>query len=288
MEMKIAKLMFHKWEEEPISGIARGHNGTFAIFFYGCNMRCVYCQNSKISRTIVGKNIKIVGENNSIAGVNTTNVGAAPCESEKIVYHPDELSDLMIKAEKENAASVSFITGVLYVDKIVETIKLAKEKGLKIPIVYNSSGYETVAQIKKLDGLVDIYLPDFKYFDNELGKKFSNVPNYVDVAKKCIDEMYHQNKQLIVRHLVLPGHTENSKQVIKYLYETYGDDICLSIMSQYTPMLKNEEIKHFPELIRKLTKREYEKVVNYALELGVKNALIQEGDVAKDSFIPDF
>lgn len=267
MEMKIAKLMFHKWEEEPISGIARGYDGTFAIFFYGCNMRCVYCQNSKISRTIVG---------------------ATHREPERIVYYPDELSDLMINAEKENAASVSFITGVLYVDKIVETIKLAKEKGLKIPIVYNSSGYETVAQIKKLDGLVDIYLPDFKYFDNELGKRFSNVPNYVDVAKKCIDEMYHQNKTLIVRHLVLPGHTENSKKVIKYLYDTYGDDICISIMSQYTPMLKNEEIKNFPELTRKLTKREYEKVVNYALEIGVKNALIQEGDVAKESFIPDF
>lgn len=269
-EMQIAKLMKHRWEEEPISGIGKGFDGTFAIFFYGCNMRCVYCQNSKISR---GK-------------------------LEKINYTPEELSDEIIKAQSENVASVSFITGVLYVDEIAATIKLAKEKGSKLPMVYNSSGYETASQIKKLDGLIDIYLPDFKYFDNELGKKYSGVPNYADVAKACIAEMYRQiascrmgelcEPALIIRHLVLPANTENSKSVIKYLYYTYGDDIYLSIMSQYTPMLKNEGISAFPELMRKLTKREYEKVVDFALSLGVKNAFIQEGDVAKESFIPDF
>ena len=293
--MYVAKIMKHRWEEEPISGIGKGFDGTFAIFFYGCNMRCVYCQNSKISRWHVG----------SPAKMNLT---------------PEELSDKIIKAEAENVASVSFITGVLYIDEIVETIKLAKSKGSKLPMVYNSSGYETVTQIKKLDGLIDIYLPDFKYFDNELGKKYSGVPNYTDVAKECVAEMYRQitmlhsgkhysrshssrlqdddcstdcmgelcEPSLIVRQLVLPGHTENSKQIIKYLYETYGNDICLSIMSQYTPMPKNEGIETFPELMRKLTKREYDKVVDYALDLGVKNAYIQEGDVAKESFIPNF
>jgi putative pyruvate formate lyase activating enzyme len=225
-------------------------------------------------------------------------------EPEKINYTSEELSEEIIKVQSENVASISFITGVLYIDDIVRTIKLAKERGLRLPIVYNSSGYETVSQIKKLDGLVDIYLPDFKYFDNELGKKLSGVPNYVDVAKKCIEEMHRQvcsgekcqlsykaqpsEPALIVRQLVLPGHTENSKQVIKYLYETYGDDICISIMSQYTPMLQNEGIEAFPELTRKLTEREYEKVVDFALKIGVKNAFIQEGDVAKESFIPDF
>lgn len=318
--MHIAKLMYHKWEEEPISGIASGYAGTFAIFFYGCNMRCVYCQNSKISHKIVGASLRARRKGELCEPV----VGAKHCEPGKIIYTPDELSDLMLKAEKDNCASVSFITGVLYVDKIVETIKLAKMKGLKLPIVYNSSGYEIVSQIKKLDGLVDIYLPDFKYYDNELGKKFSKVNNYPDVAKKCIAEMYrqvvgekhselkdeelkdgadggvahivrddkvgakHREPVLIVRHLVLPGHTENSKQVIKYLYDTYGDDICLSIMSQYTPMLDNVGLNVFPELTRKLTKREYEKVVNYAISLGIKNALIQEGDVAMESFIPKF
>lgn len=298
-DMQIAKLMKHRWEEEPISGIGRGYDGTFAIFFYGCTMRCVYCQNSKISHR---------------RGVL--------CEPEKVNYTPEELSDVIIKALPDNVASISFITGALYVDQIVETIKLAKKKGLKLPVVYNSSGYETAAQIKKLDGLVDIYLPDFKYFDNELGKKYSSVPNYVDVTKECIAEMHRQVTKLnlgdesnevgaegkkvdagikkevvgakacralcIVRHLVLPGNTENSKQVIKYLYDTYGDDIYLSIMSQYTPMPQNENIDKFPELLRKVTKREYEKVVDYAISLGVKNAFIQEGDVANESFIPEF
>lgn len=312
MEMHIAKLMYHRWEEEPISGVERGYNGTFAIFFYGCNMRCVYCQNSKISHVSVGAKLC----EHATIGANFRR----PISSDyKYFYTKEELSDLMLKAEKDNCATISFITGVLYVDKIKETIKLAKQKGLKIPIVYNSSGYETVSQIRKLDGLIDIYLPDFKYYDNELGNKLSIVNNYPNVAKKCIAEMYRQisatnkfessdkwtnvcnyivgantihpinnNKMLIVRHLVLPGHTENSKQVIKYLYDTYGDNIYISIMSQYTPMIKNERLKEFPELTRKLTKREYEKVVNYAIDLGVKNAFIQEGDVAKESFIPNF
>ena len=302
--MHIAKLMKHRWEEEPISGIAKGKDGTFAIFFYGCTMRCVYCQNSQISRVSVSKLVEL-DKNHS---------------HKKIIYTPEELSDEIMKAANENVASISFITGALYVDEIVETIKLAKAKGLKLPIVYNSSGYETVSQIKKLDGLVDIYLPDFKYFDDELAKKYSSVPNYVEVAKKCIAEMYSQVKKLkkkyfdknnfiedtvskndkeekldsdlgpslIVRHLVLPANTENAKSVIKYLYETYGDDIYISIMSQYTPMMENDGIKNFDELQRKLTKREYEKVINFALNLGVKNAFIQEGDVAKESFIPDF
>ena len=284
--MQIAKLMKHRWEEEPISGIGRGYDGTFAIFFYGCTMRCVYCQNSKISRGIVG------------ADIIRPSCRGEHCEPDKINYTPEELSDEIIKAQSENVVSISFITAALYVDQVVETIKLAKKKGLTLPIVYNSSGYETVSQIKKLDGLIDIYLPDFKYFDNELGKKYSGIPNYADVAKLCIAEMHRQiillhrgelcEPALIIRHLVLPANTENSKQVIKYLYDTYGDDIYLSIMSQYTPMPQNEGINAFPELLRKVTKREYEKVVDFALNLGVKNAYIQEGDVAEESFIPDF
>ena len=273
--MYIAKLMYHMWEEEPISGIAKGKNGTFAIFFYGCNMKCVYCQNSKISHVKIDE-IK-------------TKVIDKQYESKKILWSEEELSDEIIKAESLNAATISFITGVLYVDEIVSTIKLAKEKGLKIPIVYNSSAYEPVSQIKKLEGLIDIYLPDFKYFENELGNKYSKVNNYPEVAKKCIDEMYRQVKQnLIVRHLVLPGNTENSKKIIKYLYDTYGDNIYISIMSQYTPMIKNDEISCYKELNRKVTKREYEKVINFAMSLGIKNAYIQEGDVALESFIPEF
>ena len=299
--MQIAKLMKHRWEEEPISGIGRGYDGTFAIFFYGCTMRCVYCQNSKISRWHAESDNCCNGQHSIV------HRRGEHCEPEKVFYTPEELSDEIIKAQSKNVASISFITAALYVDQVVETIKLAKKKGLTLPIVYNSSGYETVSQIKKLDGLIDIYLPDFKYFDNELGKKYSGVPNYADVAKACIAEMHRQiislssgrhsvvqcmgelcEPSLIIRHLVLPANTENSKRVIKYLYETYGDDIYLSIMSQYTPMPQNEGIDAFPELLRKVTKREYEKVVDFALEIGVKNAYIQEGEVAKESFIPDF
>ena len=329
-EMQIAKMMIHKWEEEPISGIGRGYDGTFAIFFYGCTMRCVYCQNSKIShRRDELNNCRggyhppaCRGElNNCRGGYHPPACWGEHCEPVKINYTSEELSDEIIKHQYENIASISFITGALYVDQIAEAIRLAKQKGLKLPVVYNSSGYETVAQIKKLEGLIDIYLPDFKYYDNELGKKYSGVPNYVDVAKSCIGEMHRQIAEaknfcrgghaperdtferqrrkcdkvplgdepaLIVRHLVLPANTENSKAVIKYLYDTYGDDICLSIMSQYTPMPNNESIEKFPELLRKVTKREYEKVVNFAIELGVKNAFIQEGDVADESFIPEF
>lgn len=342
--MYVAKIMKHKWEEEPISGIGRGYDGTFAIFFYGCTMRCVYCQNSKISRGVVRAkfgepdlrscNSRIQKRRGELAPERATfermrrKCDKVPLgdEPEKVFYTPEELSDEIIKAQSENVASISFITAALYVDQVAETIKLAKKKGLTLPVVYNSSGYETVAQIKKLDGLIDIYLPDFKYFDNELGKKYSSVPNYADVAKACIAEMHRQIISLrscnsrvqnrmgelcepelrscnsrvqnrmgelcepshIIRHLVLPANTENSKSVIKYLYDTYGDDIYLSIMSQYTPMPQNEGINAFPELLRKVTKREYEKVVDFALEIGVKNAYIQEGDVAEESFIPDF
>ena len=290
MNMYIAKLMYHKWEEEPISMIKSGYAGTFAIFFYCCNMKCIYCQNSKISHIPLSAMTNLVQTIPKHSNeTNKSFISKTPSASHKIIYTPEELSNEMIEAENNNAASISFITGVLYIDQIVETIKLAKEKGLKLPIVYNSSGYETVSQIKKLSGLIDIYLPDFKYFDNELGKIYSKVPNYTDIAKLSIREMYRQvENKLIVRHLVLPGHTENSKKIIKYLYDTYGDNIYLSIMSQYTPMPDNKMLLSFPELQRKVTKREYEKVLNYAINLGVKNAYFQEGDVALDSFIPDF
>lgn len=283
--MNIAKLMFHKWEEEPITGIAKGYKGTFAIFFYGCTMRCVYCQNSKISRAKISE----IDGAREARPYHKRELCERPSIYEASPYGSRELCDEMIKAEINNAASISFITGALYIDEIVETIKLAKKKGLRIPVVYNSSAYETVSQIKKLEGLIDIYLPDLKYYNDELGKKYSGVPNYEKVAKKCIEEMYRQVKnKMIVRHLVLPSNTENSKEVIKYLYETYGDDIWISIMSQYTPMLQNEGMENFPELKRKITKREYEKVVDYAISLGIKNAYIQDLDAADKSYIPDF
>lgn len=267
--MYIAKTLFHRWEEEPISGVNSGYKGTFAIFFYGCNMHCVFCQNYKISREKINKSN----------------------------YNPSDLAKEMIMAEKNGACTISFITSAIQIDEVVETIKIAKDLGLTIPIVYNSNGYETVYQIKKINGLIDIYLPDFKYFNNELGKKYSGVPNYFEIASKCIDEMYNQistynldvdKKGLIIRHLVLPTHTEDSKNVLNYLYSKYKNSVKYSIMAQYTPILHNEEIQSFQELKRKITKREYDKVVDFALSIGITNAYIQELETASESFIPDF
>ena len=272
--MFISKLMLHPFEEEPISGIRSGFKGTFAIFFYGCNMECLFCQNNKISKVKIDMNF---------------------IETHKdFSYVPNVLVEKILEAEMSNAFSISFITGALYVDLICETIKLAKAKNLSIPIVYNTNGYESVANIKKLNGLIDIYLPDFKYFDNTLSYKFSKRNNYFEVAVSSLDEMYSQigktdftkkRSGIIVRHLVLPGHTEDSIKILKFLYDKYGNDICYSIMSQYTPINKNII---YDELNRKLTKREYNKVINYAIDLGIENAFIQEGDVARETFIPEF
>lgn len=272
--MFISKFMLHPFEEEPVSGVKSGFKGTFAMFFYGCNMSCLFCQNNKISKVKIDKNFIETHKNYS--------------------YTPNILAERLLKAESMGAYTISFITGALYVDLICETIKLAKSKNLSLPLVYNTNGYESVDNLKKLNGLVDIYLPDFKYFDDDLSYKFSKRKNYFEVAINALDEMFIQigktnfNKKrsgIIVRHLVLPGHTEDSLKVLKFLYDKYGNDICYSIMSQYTPINKNMP---FDELNRKLTKREYEKVINYAINLGIENAFIQEGDVAKESFIPDF
>ena len=174
---------------------------------------------------------------------------------------------------------------------------MARRKGLDIPVVYNSSGYEKTETLKLLEGYVDIYLPDLKYLDPELAQKFSYAPDYVQAAKAAIGEMVRQTgkcefgedgyirKGTIVRHLILPGHTGNSIKALRYLHETYGEDIYISIMNQYTPM---ESLEGYPELKRRVTDREYNKVIDFALEAGLENGFIQEGDTAKESFIPDF
>lgn len=254
------------WEEPCISG----ENGSGTVFFSGCSMRCVFCQNYNIANGKIGKKISI-----------------------------ERLSDIFIELQQKNAANINLVTPTHYVIHIIEALKLAKVKGLKIPIVYNSSGYESVETLKLLNGIIDIYLPDFKYFSSKLSEKYSNVKDYFDVAKLAIDEMVRQRKKavfidndennlmksgVIVRHLLLPTHLEDSKKVIKYLYEKYGNDIYISIMNQYTPMpnVKYDELNH------KVSNKEYEQLVNYAIELGVENGFIQEGKTAGDSFIPQF
>ena len=209
----------------------------------------------------------------------------------------ERLGEIFLELKEKGAANINLVTGAHYVPQIIEALDMARRKGLDIPVVYNSSGYEKTETLKLLEGYVDIYLPDLKYLDPELAQKFSNAPDYVQAAKAAIGEMVRQTgkcefgedgyirKGTIVRHLILPGHTGNSIKALRYLHETYGEDIYISIMNQYTPVRKFVEFK---ELNRKVTKREYEKVLDAAVDMGIQNGFIQEGETASESFIPDF
>ena len=263
-KMKIARAGLHYWEEPCISG----KNGSGTIFFSYCNLKCIYCQNYEISKNHKGKEITI-----------------------------EELSDICLDLEKKGANNINLVTPTHYVLQIIEGLKLAKEKGLSIPIVYNTGSYETVETIKMLDGIVDIYLPDLKYYDDYYAINYSHVKNYFNVASKVINEMFKQvgnpvfdkngmlKKGLIVRHLCLPELKEDTKKILDYLYKTYKDDIYISIMNQYTPVRK---FNRFTNLNRTITEDEYNEIINYAVDLGITNAFIQEGETQKESFIPNF
>lgn len=262
-DMVIARYSLHMWEEPVISG----ENGSGTIFFSYCNMRCCFCQNYEISELHKGRVVSI-----------------------------DEFSNICLELQDKGAANINLVTPTHYVPYIVEGLRIAKERGLNIPIVYNSSGYENANTIKMLDGLVDIYLPDLKYYDNSYGLKYSKCSDYFKYASQAIDEMFKQvgsvelddngmmKKGVIVRHLMLPGDLEDSKKVIKYLYDKYHDDIIISIMNQYTPVRKLE----YDELNDKVKDNDYDELINYAYDLGIRNAFIQEGDTQGKSFIPDF
>ncbi|MBO4445402.1 MAG: radical SAM protein [Clostridia bacterium] len=251
-EIRVALASLHMWEEPPISG----ETGSGTVFFSGCPLHCVYCQNYSISSGEIGRAV-------------TT----------------DELCSIFLHLQEKGAKNINLVTATQFVPKIRGALIKAKQEGLTVPVVYNTSSYESVNTIKYLNGLVDIYLPDLKYKSSELAKKYSNAPDYFDVATKAIAEMYHQvGPDMIVRHLVLPGCTEDSKDVIRYLWDTYGDNITISIMSQYTPMPSCK----VPELGRKLSKEEYDEVVDFAADLGITKAFVQEGEAAQESFIPDF
>ena len=265
----VARGALHFWEEPCISGT----KGSGAVFFGGYNMGCVFCQNKDIVTGKVGKMLSI-----------------------------GELCKLYLDLQSQGANNINLVTPSHYVPQIIESLDLAKAGGLSIPVVYNTSSYEKVETLKMLEGYVDIFLPDFKYFDSALSSKFSKAPDYPDTAKESIAEMVRQigniefvdfgdntlmRRGVIVRHLVLPGHTKDSKKVIEYLYKTYGDSIYISIMNQYTPILCKPQ-PDYPELTRKVTSYEYNKVIDYALSLGVTNAFIQEGETQSESFIPPF
>lgn len=263
-EIMVARAALHMWEEPCISG----ENGSGTVFFSGCAMGCVYCQNREIAKGVVGKVITI-----------------------------ERLSEIFLELQSKNANNINLVTPSHYVPQIIEAIIVARSKGLHIPIVYNSSGYEKVETLKMLEGYVDIYLPDFKYLSQEIGKKYSNCEDYFEYASEAIKEMVRQvgepefkedgimTKGVIVRHLTLPGYLKDSKNIITYLYETYKDSIFISIMNQYTPL---SHVEKYPEINRKITENEYDELVDYAIEIGVENGFIQEGETASESFIPNF
>ncbi len=263
--VRVARASLHLWEEPCISGI----NGSGTVFFSGCPLRCVYCQNQDIALGNKGKPLTA-----------------------------DALCRTFLLLQEKNAENINLVTPTHFVPQIAAALEHAKKRGLVLPVVYNTASYEHVETIRRLDGLVDIYLPDFKYWSDTVSQRYSNAPDYAAHAQKAIAEMVRQTKSpvfadnmmkrgTIVRHMVLPGHTKESRSILRYLYETYQDDIYISIMNQYTPP-KSIAAAGFPELSRRVTKREYEKVIDYAIRLGVTNAFIQEGETAKESFIPDF
>lgn len=263
-EIKVARAALHYWEEPCISG----KRGSGAVFFSGCSLHCVFCQNREISD---GKEGKVISK--------------------------ERLSDIFMELAGKGANNINLVTPGQYIPDIVWAVNNAKSRGMKLPIIYNTSGYENVTELKLLEGIVDVYLPDFKYMDSTLSAMYSRAKDYPSVAKQALSEMVRQQpdvviddatgliqKGVIVRQLLLPGHVNDAKAVLKYLYDTYHAHVYISMMSQFTPIA----LKDYPEINRTVTRREYERLIDYALEIGITNAFIQEGDVAKDSFIPAF
>ncbi|MCD7806435.1 MAG: radical SAM protein [Lachnospiraceae bacterium] len=266
-EIYVARASLHMWEEPCLSGTA----GSGTVFFMGCNLKCVYCQNHKIALGTVynAKNAKT----------------------------PSGLAQVFLRLQQAGAHNINLVTPSHYVPQIRQALLLAKGNGLTLPIVYNSSGYELPDTLKLLDGLVDIYMPDFKYMSSSLAAKYSHAADYPEVAKAALAEMYRQvgapvfNEALItrgvlVRYLLLPGCLKDGKAVLEYLHTAYGDNIYISMMNQYTP--QPAQLESFPELNRRVTTYEYHSLVDYALHLGIEKAYIQEGKTAEESFIPDF
>lgn len=260
-----ARAALHFWEEPCISG----ERGSGTVFFSGCPLRCVYCQNYQIAGTEVGMEIS-----------------------------EERLKEIFLELQEKGAHNINLVTPTHYTPEIIRAIRKAKERGLRLPIVYNCSGYEKVETLKMLKGIVNVYLTDFKYMEREAAVRYSKAPDYPEIARAALKEMMNQTGEakfdengimqsgVIVRHLLLPGHVRNARAVVKYVYETYGDQLYLSLMNQYTPL--SQVKKEFPELDRRVTEREYQRLISYALEIGVENAFIQDGNTAKESFIPMF
>lgn len=263
-KIKIALASVHNYEEPCISG----KNGSGTVFFSNCNLNCIYCQNYEISQLGKAKEITI-----------------------------EHLAQIFIKQQEKNVNNINLVTPTMYVPQIIEAIKIARKKGLNIPIIYNSNGYENVETIKKLNGYIDIYLPDLKYYSNEIAKKYSKIDNYFETAISAIKEMQKQvgnpifneegiiQKGVIIRHLILPHHLLNTKNILKYVKENFDENTYISIMAQYFPTYKAKEDKL---INRKLTKKEYKEIENYLYLLNLKNGYIQELGEHEEEYVPNF
>ena len=263
-ELFVSRAALHMWEEPCISGT----EGSGTVFFAGCSLGCVFCQNQEISRGRSGKKITI-----------------------------ERLSEIFLELQAQNANNINLVTAGHYVPQVREALILARQKGLQIPIVYNSSGYEKPETIRILEGLVDIYLPDFKYMEEKTAAEYSKADDYPEVVKACIAEMVRQcpdpefdergimRKGVIVRHMLLPGHVKEAKAIVQYLHEAFGEKIYISMMNQYTPV---EAVMNDPLLGRPVTKREYSRLLDFAEEIGVEQGFYQDGGTARESFIPAF
>ena len=260
--VKIALYSIHNYEEPCISG----KNGSGTIFFSNCNLNCVFCQNYEISQLGRGKEIST-----------------------------SELADIFLEQQKRNAENINLVTPTSYVTQIVEAIDIARKRGLNLPIIYNTNGYEDVQTLKELKGYIDIYMPDFKYAENSLAKKLSNVDNYFEIATQAIKEMYKQvgipsinnrgvmTKGILIRHLVLPGYIENSKKVLKWISKELPNDIYISVMAQYFPTYK---AKQYDKINRKLTNDEWQQILDYIEELNIQNGYVQELGEHEEEYVP--
>lgn len=261
---RLALVSKHFWEEPSISGT----KGSGTVFFSGCNMRCVFCQNHDISHT--GYGIEVTDE---------------------------RLAEIFIEQQERGVHNINLVSGGHFAVNIANALITANKNGLKIPVVYNSNGYESVNTLKMLDGLIDIYIPDIKYFDDAYALKYSSAPNYFKVALEAVKEMYRQTgknvfdndgimqKGVIIRHLVLPGLKNDSKRIMDAIKENFGNDVYVSVMSQYTPVFKADEFK---EINRRITTYEYETVTEYFLDIGLKNGYMQKRTSASSDYTPKF
>lgn len=262
--VRVARAALHYWEEPCISG----ESGSGTVFFSGCTMRCVFCQNKEISRGEAGREITV-----------------------------DRLAEIYLELAAKGANNINLVTPMHYAPQITAALDIARKNGLTLPIVWNTGGWERRESIAAVRDYADIWLSDFKYFDSSLGESLSKAPNYFSVAAAALDQMVKQTcepvfdendmmrRGVIVRHLMLPGHLDDTKNVLRFLYENYGDSIWISIMNQYTPMCSDPR---FPELSRTVSDEEYNEAIDFACELGIENAFVQEGGTVGESFIPPF